>query len=65
VPHAFGFEEPADIARISGEISRQWFADGKLPESQPFNAAAFAPFTAEQMVKTLVQVLDDALKDQG
>jgi hypothetical protein len=65
VPHAFGFEDPADIARISGEISRQWFGDGKLPENQPFSAAAFAPFTAEQMVRRLVQVLGDALADQG
>ncbi len=59
----WGFTGPAEIPEIADSIYQQWFVEGKCREVRPFDSAAFAPYSAEQMVEGLVNVFDDALKD--
>jgi hypothetical protein len=61
----YGFSGPDDISRIAEVIYQQWFVDEKYRVVQPFDASSFAPFAAEQMVKGLVRVFDDALKENA
>jgi hypothetical protein len=58
-----GFKGPEDIARIAEIVYQQWFVEERYRVVRPFDEAAFSGFAAGQMVKGLVQVFDDALKE--
>jgi hypothetical protein len=61
----FGFARPEDVQEVSDAIYQQWFVDDKCREDRPFDPAAFAPFTAEQMARGLAQELDAALRERA
>ncbi len=61
----YGFSGPDDISKISEIVYRQWYVEEKYRFVQPFDASSFAPFSAERMVKGLVHVFDDALKENA
>jgi hypothetical protein len=61
----YGFAGPDDISRIAEVVYQQWFVEEKYKVVQPFDASSFAPFAAEQMVKGLIQVFDEALKESS
>ena len=65
VGFTYGFSGPDDISRIAEVVYQQWFAEEKYRVVQPFDAASFAPFAAEQMVRGLVRVFDEALKENA
>lgn len=61
--YSCGFDGPDDIPRIAELVCQQWFVEGRNREVRPFDKVAFSQFAAEKMVKGLVQIFDDALKE--
>jgi hypothetical protein len=61
--YTYGFKGSSDISQIAEVVCQQWFIDGGCRENRAFNAAAFSPFAAEQMVNGLVQTCNDAIED--
>jgi hypothetical protein len=59
----FGFKGNEDIDSVADLVYQQWFVEEQHKVYRAFSDEAFAPYTAEHMVKGLVAVFDDALRD--
>ncbi len=54
------FSGPGDINHLAAEVHRHWFVDGGRNRYAPFDAAAFAPFTASNLTARLAKIFDGA-----
>jgi hypothetical protein len=60
VGQRFHFAGPDDVEALIATVHQQWFVEEGFKQLRPFNAAAFAPFTAETLTGRLVEVFDRA-----
>jgi len=59
----FAFDGPPDVDALADEVCRRWFAPAGPRAAGEFDAAAFAPFTAEAMTARLAEVFARATED--
>jgi hypothetical protein len=59
------FSGPDDIDYLAAEVHHHWFAEGGRKRYEPFNKAAFAPFTAANLTARLAAVFDGVAATSG
>ena len=65
VGQRFGFKGPADIDAVVADVHQRWFVDGNYRLYSGFDAAAFAPYTAEALTAQLAEVFNVAAKQDA
>jgi hypothetical protein len=57
----FEYSAEGDIEALSGRVASEWFSGGGMSRYSGFDAAAFAPYTAEGMTRELAACFDTAV----